>query len=173
MTVPAPKPAGGTAARAFDPARLAAANINPATGLATDYLNHFNEAIMLLEMLAKSPSCIDDLMAWRPMTYREHFIASNQKHRELAIAAYEAAEPAARQRLDDLSNTMTAMLLAARDALKLKLSGRVAGAFAREAAARVKPLVARAGAIINGADATGKLSPANAAQDAIDALMGR
>ena len=32
--------------------RLADANINPVTGLATDYLNHFNEAIMLLEMLS-------------------------------------------------------------------------------------------------------------------------
>ena len=30
-------------------------NINPATGLATDYLNHFNEAIMLLDMLSKLP----------------------------------------------------------------------------------------------------------------------
>ena len=28
-------------------AELKAANINPQTGLATDYLNHFNEAIML------------------------------------------------------------------------------------------------------------------------------
>jgi hypothetical protein len=27
-------------------AELKAANINPQTGLATDYLNHFNEAIM-------------------------------------------------------------------------------------------------------------------------------
>ena len=29
---------------------LLAANVNPATGLATDYLNLFNEAIMLFEM---------------------------------------------------------------------------------------------------------------------------
>ena len=35
--------------------RLADANINPATGLATDYLNHFNEAIILLDMLSKPP----------------------------------------------------------------------------------------------------------------------
>jgi hypothetical protein len=26
-------------------------NINPVTGLSTDYLNHFTEAIMLLELL--------------------------------------------------------------------------------------------------------------------------
>ena len=173
MTVPALKPAGGTPVRALDPARLAAANINPATGLATDYLNHFNEAIMLLEMLAKSPGCIDDLIAWRPMSYREHFVASNQKHRELAIAAYEAAEPTARRRLDELTATMNVMLLAAREALRLNLSNPVAGTFAQEAAARVKPLVARAGAVINGAEVAGDLSLASAAQDAIDALMER
>jgi len=34
-------------------AELLAANINPRTGLATDYLNHFNEAIMLLEMILR------------------------------------------------------------------------------------------------------------------------
>ena len=167
MTVSAPKPAGAKPARAADVARLAAANINPATGLATDYLNHFNEAIMLLEMLAKSPTCIDDLMAWRPLSYREHFVASNQTHRELAIAAYEAADPTARRQLDELATAMNAMLLAAREALRLNLSGPVAGAFAQEAAARVKPLVARAGAIINGRD----VSPASDTQDAIDALM--
>ena len=53
--------------------RLADANINPATGLATDYLNHFNEAIMLLEMPSSCPECRDDFLGWRPLSYREHF----------------------------------------------------------------------------------------------------
>ena len=61
--------------------RLADANINPATGLATDYLNHFNEAIMLLEMLSSCPECRDDFLGWRPMSYREHFEASRFKGR--------------------------------------------------------------------------------------------
>ena len=39
-----------------------AVNINAATGLATDYLNHFNEAIMLLEMLASAPEFRDDFL---------------------------------------------------------------------------------------------------------------
>ena len=30
-------------------------NINPVTGLSTDYLNHFTEAIMLLELLPADP----------------------------------------------------------------------------------------------------------------------
>ena len=74
-------------------ARLSDANINPATGLATDYLNHFNEAIMLLEMLSSCPDCREDFLGWQPMSYREHFEASNFKGRALAIAAYDAADP--------------------------------------------------------------------------------
>ena len=85
--------ADDAAARRPSDARLAAANINPSTGLASDYLNHFNEAIMLLEMLSSCPDCLDDFLGWRPMSYREHFEASRVKGRSLAIAAYEVRQP--------------------------------------------------------------------------------
>jgi hypothetical protein len=90
----------------IDPARLIAANINPTTLLATDYLNHFNEASMMLEMLPEIPDCITDLVQWRPLTYAEHFTESNFKDRELAIAAHELADPDARRRLDELADEM-------------------------------------------------------------------
>src|SRR5712675_3345098 len=77
-------------------AALRAANINPRTGLATDYLNHFNEAIMLLEMIPDMPECAEDFLSWHPLSYAEHFMASHFKSRELAIEAYESAEPAIR-----------------------------------------------------------------------------
>ena len=48
---------------------LRAANINPRTGLATDYLNHFNEAIMLLEMIPDMPECAEDFLTWTPLSY--------------------------------------------------------------------------------------------------------
>src|ERR1700759_705528 len=73
-------------------AKLAAANINPKTGLATDYLNHFNEAIMLLEMIPDMPDCFEDFLGWQPLSYREHFTASNFKARDLAIESYESAD---------------------------------------------------------------------------------
>jgi len=57
-------------------AQLKAANINPRTGLATDYLNHFNEAIMVLELIPSMPACTEDLMEWNVTTYREHFLAT-------------------------------------------------------------------------------------------------
>src|SRR5919205_2175452 len=100
MTAPACPLAETDARPAIDPARLAAANINPKTGLASDYLNHFNEAIMLLDLLPTTPECIVELIGWEPLSYEEHFAASHFKDKELALAAYALAEPAARAQLD-------------------------------------------------------------------------
>lgn len=169
---PAAKPLAALSARPPDPARLAAANINPATLLATDYLNRFNEPVMLLELLATAPDCLEDLLAWRPATYREHFAASRQVHRELIICAYEAADPAARRRLDEIADTMTAILLAARETLQREPQA-VAAVTARRAAARLKPLVARAAAVIAGRETGAKRLRTGAVQAAVDALMER
>src|SRR4051812_46800434 len=91
-------------------AELRAANINPRTGLATDYLNHFNEAIMLLEMIPDMPDCAEEFLGWQPLSYREHFAASSFRARELAIAAYDAADPAIRGEFDKLTAAMTSIL---------------------------------------------------------------
>jgi len=92
----------------IDPARAAAlkaANINPTTGLATDYLNHFNEAIMLLEMIPAMPECAGDFLSWQPLTYAEHFVASNFKGRDLAISAYNEAAGNIRIPFDEVCDT--------------------------------------------------------------------
>src|SRR5215813_2687054 len=91
-------------------AQLKAANINPQTGLATDYLNHFNEAIMLLEMIPDMPECAEDFLAWSPLSYAEHFTASKFKAKELAISAYESADPEIRAEFDQMTETMTSIL---------------------------------------------------------------
>jgi hypothetical protein len=168
-----PTPAASDPARQIDPARLREANINPVTGLATDYLNHFNEAIMMLELIPVMPDCTSDLMGWRVMSYCEHFLSTHQKHRDLVLAAYESADPRARRSLDELTASMNQIVTATREALRLHFSPRVAGALALEAAAQLKPLVARAGAVINGLDLTGDLPMTGVAQAAVDALLGR
>jgi hypothetical protein len=144
--------------------RLADANINPVTGFATDYLNHFNEAVMLLEMLPDCPECIDDFLAWRPMSYREHFAASNFKGRELAIAAYEAANPATRDCLDTMATTMTAVLEATRESMRPSMLAAEAAALAVQAVAWVKPLLSQAAALING-EGDGEIDDAQAMAD--------
>jgi hypothetical protein len=132
-------------------AQLLAANINPRTGLATDYLNHFNEAIMLLEMIPDMPECAEDFMSWHPLTYREHFMASNFKARELAIEAYESADPALRAEFDNVTSAMTSILTAVSAAMRDARQDTTRATLAEQATSWVKPLVAQAGGVINGA----------------------
>lgn len=77
----------------FPPEQLSQANLCPHTGLATDYLNHFNEVAMLIGILPEMPEAAEEVLSWRPCSYAEHFQRSGFRARELAIAAYEAAEP--------------------------------------------------------------------------------
>ena len=129
---------------------LRAANINPRTGLATDYLNHFNEAIMLLEMIPDLPECASDFLEWRPLSYAEHFHASNFKARDLAISAYEQADPAIRAEFDQLTSTMTSILTAVGQAMREASQDKPRARLAEQATAWVKPLVMAAGGVING-----------------------
>jgi hypothetical protein len=131
-------------------AELQAANINPRTGLATDYLNHFNEAIMLLEMIPDMPDCAEDFLNWQPLSYREHFTASHFKARDLAVAAYEMADPGVREEFDNLTATMTSILTAVGEAMRNATQDRTRATLAEQATIWVKPLVALAGGIING-----------------------
>jgi hypothetical protein len=170
MSVRLSVPAAAPAAQDDYAAQLARANVNPATGLATDYLNHFNEAIMLLEMIESCPDCVEDFRAWRPMSYCEHFTQPQYKNRAIAIDAYEQADPTARQHLDTLADAMTGVLQATRKAFATGLPPRAAVQLAERTAAWLRPLVARAAAVINGeADDEAALSP----QAAIDRLMKR
>lgn len=157
----------------LDSELLERSNVNPDTGLATDYLNHFNEAIMLLEMLAMAPDCIEDFLEWKPMNYVEHFTESNYTHRDVAIAAYGAASPIARISLDQLTERMTGVLVFTRDAMRAGLSAETAVSLAERVSAALKPLVARAGAIINGTATADDETAALAPQAAVDALMER
>jgi hypothetical protein len=171
MTVlAAMEPASGLG---VDRARLIDANINPVTGLATDYLNHFNEAIMMLELAPQMPECFEDFCAWRPLSYCEHFAASSFKERDLAIAAYELADPALRRRLDELADAMNAVLLATAGAMP-RAEPQALATVAQDALLRLRPLVARAGAVIHGAEtAAAEASEAEATQAAVDALFER
>jgi hypothetical protein len=131
-------------------ARLRAANINPRTGLATDYLNHFNEAIMLLEMIPDMPECAEDFLGWHPLSYSEHFHASNFKARDLAIEAYESADAVTRTEFDSITSAMTSILTAVSTAMREARQDKTRARLAEQATGWVKPLVALAGGVING-----------------------
>jgi hypothetical protein len=131
-------------------AELRAANINPRTGLATDYLNHFNEAVMLLEMIPDMPECAEDFLVWQPLSYAEHFTASNFKARDLAIEAYNAADARIRADFDGVASAMTSILTAVGSAMREAQQDKTRVRLAEQATGWVKPLVMQAGGIING-----------------------
>ena len=73
--------------------RLAGTNINEKTLLATDYLNHFNELVMVLDLIPDMPDCLQDAREWVPKNYEEHFADSQFSDATLAIEAYAIAPP--------------------------------------------------------------------------------
>jgi hypothetical protein len=147
-------------------------NINPATGLSTDYLNHFTEAIMLLEHLPAMPECVADFLAWEPKDYREHFAVSHFSNRDTVIAAYEAADPELSRSLDMLADLMNTLLLATREAIAANPATPKSHALAHRAATVLKPIVARVSALINGT-APALVNRASVPQAAIDAMFPR
>ena len=93
-------------------------NINENTLLATDYLNHFNEIIMLLEMVPSMPECYEDAAEWQPKSYADHFRDSCFSDAELAILAYENAPANYRQAFDATIEQMDRMVLEAMPRIK-------------------------------------------------------
>lgn len=69
--------------------KVAGTLINPDTLLATDYLNHFNEVVMLIGMLPDVPDMLPDCESWQPKSYPEHFRSSGLDYGALAAEAYE------------------------------------------------------------------------------------
>src|ERR1700686_4976335 len=131
-------------------AQLRAANINPRTGLATDYLNHFNEAIMMLEMIPDIPECAEDFLLWYPLSYREHFMASHFRARDLAIEAYDSADEHIRTEFDNITGAMTSILTAVGAAMREVRQDKSPATLAEQATGWVNPVGTLAGGVING-----------------------
>ena len=144
-------------------------NINPVTGLSTDYLNHFSEALMALDMVRAMPECIEDLRAWVPKTYAEHFAQSRLGHRERIVRMYEAAP--LRAALDGLADVLNARLAEARDTAVHHLQTGAADFAPEHAASAIRPLIAQLAALIAGA--TSGPAERERSQAAIDAMFAK
>jgi hypothetical protein len=152
------------------PAALSAANIHPATGLATDYLNHFNEITMLIGLLPSMPEVLDDIRVWKPASYVEHFARSGFKERALAISTYHEIPDQAR---DAFEATIAAIDEAILDAVARFETAPASGysLIAFEANAALGPLMARASGMIHGVEFDTDLFAPETTQGTVDALL--
>lgn len=85
-------------------------NIHPQTLLATDYLNHFNEIVMLLEMIPDMADCFEEAQAWQPKSYQDHFRDSQFRDRDLAVEAYNFVPSLFRRPFEDIVAQMNGVV---------------------------------------------------------------
>ncbi len=169
MCLPAPAPAPSWPA----PVPPDAEGAIPA-GLSNDYLNHFSEALMLIELAATDPDVAGDLAAWRPVTYQAHFEASRLRHAGAAIAAYEALDPVRRAAFEELTGAMNRLVRTAILALQPPCEPEDAAIVAEVTAPALHRLCGRAGAFLasGGADLAHE-GEIEEAQTVIDRLLDR
>ncbi|MDF2115835.1 hypothetical protein PY365_09650 [Roseiarcaceae bacterium H3SJ34-1] len=98
--------------------------VNPASGLANDYLNLFNEIVMIIEQLPAMPELFEDLLAWKPTTYQEYFARSDLPGRHSALADYQQLNPRFRRRFEavvqDLDRLAVGTVVSIRRHIKTK-----------------------------------------------------
>jgi hypothetical protein len=153
-------------------------NINEATLLATDYLNHFHELVMLFEAVpAEDQDFTPDLLAWRPLTYEEHFAESGFRDKNLAIAAYRRAPAKIRARFDEAVARLHGEAVTLIGEVAAELNGKNKRRLVKrcaEAAERLRILIDEANTIANG-EVPGRGGPAAVGdvggQASIDALF--
>lgn len=146
---------------------LTAANVHPETGLATDYLNHFNEVVMLLEMLPDMPDFAEEVLAWEPVPYEEHFERTNYVGKETVIAAYAAVDYTLKAHLETIVAAVNDEM---REAQSKVQAGDFVGASAM-AGSEIESLLAAARAAVQGRIEGEGIDDSAAAQAAADALF--
>jgi hypothetical protein len=91
--------------------------VNPSTGLANDYLNVYNEILLLLEFLPSMPEMTDDALAWQPRGYCEYFEQSSIPGARDALHAYDKVDPDVRAHFESILGRLTEIAVEAQRTL--------------------------------------------------------
>lgn len=143
-------------------------NISSQTLLATDYLNHFNEIIMMLEMIPDVPDCLEDAKMWEPKSYQDHFRDSTFRDKDLAIEAYNHVPTKYRKPFEDIISQMNRLVQVSLERIEGVIAqdnDEVLRFTASEASRNVQKMMDYASAVIHGSDRTMD-------QAEIDGLLG-
>ena len=91
--------------------RLEGENVNITSFLATDYLNHFNEVFMMLEMVPDMPDMLEEVVEWKPKPYEQHFRDSSLHTENLIIEAFNLSPDEYRRPFDRIVKRLDDVLL--------------------------------------------------------------
>ncbi|WP_025897783.1 hypothetical protein [Sneathiella glossodoripedis] len=134
-------------------AKAIGTNVNATSLLATDYLNHFNEALMLAEMIADMPDLAEEFAEWRPKLYKDHFLESGIADKDLAVEAYDHCPKEYKAPFDSTVSKINRQLTLLQSSLLKDPEGLAAGekaGFITSKCGLIRQLIDRAAGIING-----------------------
>ena len=132
--------------------------VNPVSGLANDYLNLFNELVMMLEQIPRMPELLQDLLAWKPVSYQEYFRNSKLPGRYCALDAYERLNPTFRRRFETFVAELDLIALASVASVRRQFRDGApkdverAATTCQRAAEKMRIILIRASRLVNYAD---------------------
>jgi len=163
-----------SAIKALVDKRDAEAETSQAPRLSTDFLNRYSEALMLIELASDDDDVIEDLRAWRSVTYREHFETSPLRCAASALLAYDSVMPPRRAGFEELCKAMSRLVSTATALLAEKHEGLDAATIADVAGEALRRQIGRATQFIN---ANGRIDigsiESRTLQAEVDALLAR
>jgi hypothetical protein len=134
----------------------AACLVNPASGIANDYLNHFNEVLLLIENLpVLLPEMLDELMQWKPVTYREYFAKSLLPGSARAIEIYDSLDEGFRREFESIIDGVNAMSQASIEVIRAhrsasgELDPDAVSDFCENASSAIRSALNRASDLVN------------------------
>lgn len=75
--------------------------VNPSSGIANDFLNQYNEVLLLVENLpVLLPEMVEELLSWKKKTYEEYFTSSPLPGGDIAIRIYKSLDADFRDRFE-------------------------------------------------------------------------
>ena len=94
-----------------DDGALLLANVNLESGLATDFLNLFNEYIMLAELVEDGSMDHDVLSDWLPIDYETHFARSGFEGAQTVLDCFRSLSCDVRHHFDAAVNVLIGFIL--------------------------------------------------------------
>jgi len=150
-----------------DVVALCHSGVDAATGLATDFLNQYNELSMCLGIVAQDADLLAEILAWQPRSYEAHFHATGFTDTAFIIEAYCLSPVECRSRFDTQTGQLNATIAEGLTAIARSATDRRAGTDLENTAlwlaGEVERQVLALGGIINGARSE--------TQDSVDALF--
>jgi hypothetical protein len=79
--------------------------VNPSSGIANDFLNQYNEVLLLVENLpVLLPEMVAELLSWKKKTYEEYFETSPLPGGDIAIKIYHSLNKDFRRRFESVTD---------------------------------------------------------------------